>query len=81
MYQALLDLNIVPHDNYLWKIKIPLKTKIFLWLLYQEEILTKDNLVKRNWHENEMCNFYNNHETVQHLFFQCPCATFIWRVV
>jgi hypothetical protein len=35
----------------LWKIKIPLKIKVFLWLLYREVILTKDNLVKRNWHK------------------------------
>jgi hypothetical protein len=48
MYQALLDLNIVPHNSYLWKIKIPLKIKLFLWLVYREEILIKDNLVKRS---------------------------------
>jgi hypothetical protein len=49
MYQALLDSEVVPHNSYLWKIKIPLKFKVFLWLLYREAILTKDNLVKRNW--------------------------------
>jgi hypothetical protein len=48
MYQAMLDIDIVPHNIYLWKIKIPLKIKIFLWLLYRDAILTKDNLVKRN---------------------------------
>jgi hypothetical protein len=60
---------IVPHNSYLWKIKIPLKIKVFLWLLYREAILTKDNLVKRSWHGNEMCSFCNNSETIQHLFF------------
>jgi hypothetical protein len=29
MYQACLDSNIVPHNSYLWKIKIPLKIKVF----------------------------------------------------
>jgi hypothetical protein len=33
IYQAFLDTNVVPHNSYLWKIKIPLKIKIFLWLL------------------------------------------------
>jgi hypothetical protein len=80
MYQACLDSDIVPHNSYLWKIKIPLKIKVFLWLLYREEILTKDNLVKSNWHGNEMCSFCNNHETIQHLFFECVLAKFIWRV-
>jgi hypothetical protein len=81
MYQTLLDTNIVPHNSYLWKIKIPLKIKVFLWLLYREAILTKDNLVKRNWHGNEMCSFCNNHKTIQHLFFYCALAKFIWRVI
>jgi hypothetical protein len=81
MYQALLDSDIVPHNSYLWKIKIPLKIKAFLWLLYREAILTKDNLVKRNCYENEMCNFCSNYETIQHLFFECALVKFIWRVV
>jgi hypothetical protein len=81
MYQVLLDLEIAPHNSYLWKIKSPLKIKVFLWLLYRVAILTKDNLVKRNWHENEMCSFCNNKETIQHLFFDCAFAKFVWRVV
>jgi hypothetical protein len=81
MYQVLLDLEIAPHNSYLWKIKSPLKIKVFLWLLYRVAILTKDNLVKRNWHENEMCSFCNNKETIQHLFFDCALAKFVWRVV
>jgi hypothetical protein len=48
MYQTTLDVDIIPHHIHLWKIRIPLKIKVFLWLLYREEILTKDNLVKRN---------------------------------
>jgi hypothetical protein len=81
MYQVLLDLEIAPHNSYLWKIKSPLKIKVFLWLLYRVAILTKDNLVKRNWHENEMCSFCNNKEIIQHLFFDCALAKFVWRVV
>jgi hypothetical protein len=52
-----------------------------LWLRYREAILTKDNLVKRNWHGNKMCSFCNNHETIQHLFFECVLAKFISRVI
>jgi hypothetical protein len=81
MYQAYLDSYIVPYNNYLWKIKIPLKIKVFLWLLYREALLTKDNLVKRNWHGNELCSFCNIHESIQHLFFECVLAKYIWRVI
>jgi hypothetical protein len=48
MYQVFIDTNIVSNNSYLWKIRIPLKIKVFIWLLYREAILTKDNLVKRN---------------------------------
>jgi hypothetical protein len=81
MYQVLLDSKIVPHNSYLWKIKLPLKFNVFLWLLYREAILIKDNLVKRNWHGNEMCSFCGNKETIQHLFFDFELFKFVWRVV
>jgi hypothetical protein len=81
MYQAFLDTNIVPHNSYLWKLKIPLKIKIFLWLLFREAIFTKDNLVRINWQGNKMCCFYNSDEIVHYLFFDCVVAKFIWRVI
>jgi hypothetical protein len=81
MYHAFLDTNVVPNNRYLWKIKIPLKISVFLWLLYREAIVTKDNLVKRNWHGNVMCYFCNNIETIQHLFFDCSLSKFLWRVI
>jgi hypothetical protein len=73
MHQAFLDTNVVPNNSYLWKIKVPLKIRVFLWLLWREVILTKDNLVKRNWNGNVMCNFlailrpYNIYFLIVHL--------------
>jgi hypothetical protein len=58
-----------------------LKIKVFIWLLYIEAILTKDNLVKRNWHGNVKCCFCDSNETTQHLFFDFALAKFIWRVM
>jgi hypothetical protein len=81
MYQTLLDVDIIPHNSHLWKIRIPLKIKVFLWLLCREAILTKDNLVKRNWKGNDKCCFCSNYETTQHLFFDCPLAKFFWRII
>jgi hypothetical protein len=81
MYQAFLDTNVVPNNSHLWKIKVPLKIRVFLWLLYKEAILTKDNLVKRNWHGNMLCYFCNNLEIIQHLFFNCALAKFLSRVI
>jgi hypothetical protein len=81
IYQAFIDTNIVPNNSYLWTIRIPLKIKVFIWLLYREAILTKDNLVKRNWHGMLCVTFVIVFETIQHLFFDCVLGKFIWRVM
>jgi hypothetical protein len=49
LYAELLNKNIKFLRKYLWKIKLPLKIRIFMWFLNRKEILTKDNLAKRNW--------------------------------
>ena len=50
----------------IWKIKIPLKIKIFLWFLQRGVILTKDNLASKNWKDNQKCICCNRNETIQH---------------
>jgi hypothetical protein len=80
MYQAIIDSNILPHNIYLWKLKLPLKVKVFLWLLYRKVILTKDNLVKRNWHGDINMLFFNNHETI-HISLQIVSWLIMWRVI
>jgi hypothetical protein len=49
MYNALISSDLQVLDNKkIWKMKIPLKNKIFAWYLRRGVILTKDNLIKRN---------------------------------
>jgi hypothetical protein len=57
MYLDLLDGNTVFLHKYLWKMKVPLKIKIFMRFLHRQEFLTKDNLVKRNWLGSKKCCF------------------------
>jgi hypothetical protein len=40
-----------------WRAKIPEKIKIFMWLLEQRVVLTKENMFKRNCHGNPDCYF------------------------
>jgi hypothetical protein len=61
--------------------KVPLKIKIFMWFFHRKVILTKDNLLKRNWNGNTLYCFCDQDETIQHLFFECPLAKIIWRIV
>nr|ABF96840.1 retrotransposon protein, putative, LINE subclass [Oryza sativa Japonica Group] len=49
MYKAIMYREVVPKKDMIWKLRIPLKIKIFLWYLKNGVILTKDNLAKRKW--------------------------------
>ena len=64
-----------------WRLKIPLKIKIFIWFFKRGVILTKDNLAKRNWNADRSCCFCSKPETIQHLFFECSHAMFSWRAI
>lgn len=65
----------------IWKAKLPLKVKIFMWLTPREVILTKDNLQRPNWKGNYSCAFWTYRESVDHLFFDCPTAKFVWSLI
>jgi hypothetical protein len=80
MYLDLLDDNIKYLKKYIWKMKVPLKIKVLMWFLHRKVLLTKDNLIKRNWTSNEKCYFCDNKESI-HLFFDCPLPKVIWRIV
>jgi hypothetical protein len=52
-----------------------------MWFLHRKEILIKDNLIKRKWTGNEKCYFCDNKESIQYLFFDCPFAKIVWRII
>jgi len=55
--------------EHIWKAKIPQKIKIFMWLVHNKSILTRDNMVKRKWQGDPTCIFCSQLETCDHLFF------------
>jgi hypothetical protein len=81
-YKALLQ-NDAPINAFkpLWKMRLPLRIKIFTWYLRRGVILTKDNLRKRNWHGSSKCCFCPFDKTIRHLFFQCRVARSIWSTI
>jgi hypothetical protein len=81
MYKALIQ-PIMPafNNKMIWKMKIPLKTKVFTWYLRGGIILTKDNLVKRKWY-SKTCVFCHQYETTKHLFFKCRFARSKWSII
>ena len=69
------------HNTLIWKLKLPLKIKVFMWYLYKGVILTKDNLARRQWQGDRKCCFCSLNESIQHLLFDRHYAKFMWRIV
>jgi hypothetical protein len=64
-----------------WKVHIPSRVHIFLWLLANNKVLTRENLAKRRPVDDTSCLFCSEFETVTHLFFDCCVAKVFWKVM
>jgi zinc-binding in reverse transcriptase len=66
------------HFQSIWNAYIPLKIKIFLWLVKQNRILTKDNLSRKCWQGDYNCIFCSDFEIINYLFIHCSLANCLW---
>ena len=48
MYIDVINSSVIPSSKEVWKVKVSLKIKVFMWFVHKQVIPTKDNLVKRN---------------------------------
>jgi hypothetical protein len=69
------------HNKWIWKAKVPLKIKVFLWQLCQVVVLTRENMKKRNWSGSPRSSFCNLLESNHHLFFTCKVALVVWGIL
>uniref|UniRef100_A0A8I6WF16 Reverse transcriptase zinc-binding domain-containing protein n=1 Tax=Hordeum vulgare subsp. vulgare TaxID=112509 RepID=A0A8I6WF16_HORVV len=81
MYLNLIDTITIPKSRNIWKVKVPLRIKVFMWFVHKKVILTKDNLAKRNWGGSTRCSFCDNEENISHLFLHYPLARVLWHTV
>lgn len=58
----------------IWGCKLPLKLKVFMWLIMQIRLQTSVNLKGRKWKGNVP-------ETIDHIFFSCINARFTWTCI
>nr|CAD1841608.1 unnamed protein product [Ananas comosus var. bracteatus] len=62
----------------IWRLRIPLKVKVFCWLVLRKRLPTIDNLLKRGWTGNTSCVLCGSElETLDHLFTQCALVRFL----
>jgi hypothetical protein len=81
VYNALTIEDCGPSYKKIWKGRIPAKVKIFMWLLENKAILTKDNMIRRKWVGEPKCSFCDQNESIDHLFFECPVARAVWGII
>lgn len=65
----------------IWSLPIPSSTKIFLFLLLKDKLLTREVMRRRNFNcQTDRCPMCqeNQLETGLHLFFSCTYAGEIW---
>jgi len=79
-YNALTSNDSSLNFKNMWKGKIPPKIKIFLWLVENDAILTKDNMVKRNWKGDPTYYFCKQTENDHHLLSTCCVAKTVWSL-
>ena len=67
------------HARDIWKCKVPLKIKVFTWLVIHDKILSKENLAKKGWMGSIGCVFCGCAvESSKHIFFQCIVTKEVW---
>ncbi|CAN6250750.1 unnamed protein product [Urochloa humidicola] len=68
-----------PHANFIWKNRAPPKVRFFAWLLIQDRVQHKNNLVKKHILDNDTCDLcHSSKEDADHLIWRCPFAQSFW---
>jgi hypothetical protein len=65
----------------MWKILVPARIHIFVWLVMNNKLLTRENLSKRRTLEDQTCLFCSEIEIVNHIFFGCCVARSVWETL
>jgi hypothetical protein len=72
--------GIIPvHTLAIWKLNVPPRIHVFLWLLANKKTLTRDNLHKRMHVEDRTCVFCAKPVLTNHLFFECIVVKCLWN--
>ena len=77
-YAIINDRGVIPvHTPAVWKLHVPPRLHVFLWLLANNKTLTRDNLAKMRRVPDPSCVFCSEPETCHHLFFECFVANLV----
>lgn len=66
----------------IWQTRALSKVKFFMWLAEKGRCLTADNLSKRGWPHQQVCQLcLVGDEDCEHLFVSCTYTTRVWRMI
>ena len=77
MYEDLMNDHATYLRKDMWKLKLPLKIKVFMWFLNNKVLLIKDNLAKLRWKGCTKCSFCGLEVMVKHLTITCTFTKFV----
>jgi hypothetical protein len=69
------------HIPAVWRVKVQPRVHVFLWLLANNKLLTRDNLAKRQHVPGHSCVFCSESENIMHLFYECVVAQEVWKQI
>ncbi|KAM0831387.1 hypothetical protein ACQ4PT_065585 [Festuca glaucescens] len=78
LYKALHEGASVFCFNELWKVKIPLKIKHFIWQLSINRLPSGDQVQKRHGPGDGLCPLCRLPEDQNHILFDCSLAKLLW---
>ena len=72
-----------PFNQVIWKLKVPLKVRVFLWITSQDKLLTQLVLRTRGCNVEAGCHLCPDAgvETTGHILFECAYAMGFWRIL
>ena len=83
--QLILDKNELEISwwwNLIWKLKCPLKSKIFCWFLFSSKALTWDVLCRKGWEGPGRCYLCKLVvESNYHLVMECSFTKVVWEEI
>jgi len=84
LYKALMAATALPSDfaKMVWNNCALPRVKFFIWLLVQNRIQSRSNLLKKSIITDATCALCHNcDESADHLIFTCPVAASLWQHV
>jgi hypothetical protein len=78
LYRKINQGPSLQHEKLLWKSKLPLKIKIFLWQMAMGKMPANEQIHRRHGRSNGQCALCRQVESINHIFFSCAFARLMW---